>query len=63
MRGSGRLTNLALLCLLTLAFASGWVAFELSGRPARAILVLHAAAGVAIVLLVPWKSLPTSVTS
>jgi DMSO/TMAO reductase YedYZ molybdopterin-dependent catalytic subunit len=57
VKGSGRLTNVALLCLLTLAFASGWVAFELSGQPARAILVLHGAAGVAIVLLVPWKSL------
>jgi DMSO/TMAO reductase YedYZ molybdopterin-dependent catalytic subunit len=53
----GRLTNLTLLCLLVLAFASGWVAFELSGQPARLVLVLHAAAGVAIVLLVPWKSL------
>ena len=57
MRGGGRLTNLALLGLLTLAFASGWVAFELSGQPARATLVIHAAAGVAIVLLVPWKTL------
>jgi hypothetical protein len=57
VRGSGRLTNVALLGLLTVAFASGWVAFELSGQPARAILVIHAAAGVAIVLLVPWKSL------
>jgi heme A synthase len=57
MRGGGRLTNLALLCLLALAFASGWVAFELSGQPARATLVIHAAAGVAIVLLVPWKAL------
>jgi DMSO/TMAO reductase YedYZ molybdopterin-dependent catalytic subunit len=56
MRG-GRLTNLALLCLLTLAFFSGWVAFELSGQPARATLVIHAAAGVGIVLLVPWKAL------
>jgi DMSO/TMAO reductase YedYZ molybdopterin-dependent catalytic subunit len=53
---AGRLTNVALLGLLALAFASGWVAFELSGQPARAILVLHGAAGVAIVLLVPWKS-------
>jgi DMSO/TMAO reductase YedYZ molybdopterin-dependent catalytic subunit len=53
----GRLTNLALLGLLTLAFFSGWVAFELSGQPARAMLVVHAAAGVGIVLLVPWKSL------
>src|SRR4029077_14933430 len=47
----------ALLLLLALAFASGWVAFELSGQPARAVLLLPAAAGVAIVLLVPWKSL------
>jgi hypothetical protein len=58
MHGNGRrLTNLALLCLLAIAFATGWVAFELSGQPARAVLVLHAAAGVGIVLLVPWKSL------
>ncbi len=54
---TGRITNLALLFLLALAFASGWMAFELSGQPARAVLVLHGAAGVAIVLLVPWKSL------
>lgn len=57
MKGNGRLTNVALVCLLALAFASGWVAFELSGQPARALLVIHAAAGVAIVLLVPWKSM------
>jgi DMSO/TMAO reductase YedYZ molybdopterin-dependent catalytic subunit len=56
-RSTSRLTNLALLCVLTLAFASGWIGFELSGQPARAILVIHAAAGVAIVLFVPWKSL------
>jgi hypothetical protein len=56
----GRLTNVALLCLLTLAFASGWVAFELSGQFARATLIVHAAAGVSIVLLVPWKSLVAS---
>jgi hypothetical protein len=53
----GRVTNVALLGLLTLAFASGWVAFELSGQPARATLAVHAAAGIGIVLLVPWKSL------
>ncbi|HVC75845.1 MAG TPA: hypothetical protein VND96_04940 [Candidatus Micrarchaeaceae archaeon] len=57
MRGGGRVTNLALLSLLAVAFASGWVAFELGGQPARATLVIHAAAGVAIVLLAPWKSL------
>jgi molybdopterin-dependent oxidoreductase-like protein protein/TAT (twin-arginine translocation) pathway-exported protein len=54
---AGRLTNLSLFLLLAVAFASGWLAFELSGQPARAILLLHAAAGVGIVLLVPWKSL------
>jgi molybdopterin-dependent oxidoreductase-like protein protein/TAT (twin-arginine translocation) pathway-exported protein len=57
VRSGGRLTNVALLGLLASAFFSGWVAFELTGQPARAVLVLHAAAGVAIVLLVPWKSL------
>ena len=54
---AARLTNFAVLYLLGFAFATGWVAFELSGRPARAVLVLHAAAGIGIVLLVPWKSL------
>jgi hypothetical protein len=54
---SGRLTNLALLVLLVLAFASGWLAFELTGGTAHTVLWLHAAAGLAIVLLVPWKSL------
>src|SRR3984893_3470756 len=54
---SGRLTNLALLVLLVLAFATGWLAFELTGGTAHTVLWLHAAAGLAIVLLVPWKSL------
>ncbi len=54
---SGRLTNATLFFILAIAFATGWLAFELSGQPARAVLVLHAAAGVGIVLLVPWKSL------
>jgi hypothetical protein len=54
---AGRLTNLSLLLLLAIAFLSGWLAFELSGGPARGVLYLHAAAGIGIVLLVPWKSL------
>src|SRR5437879_13735016 len=53
----GRLTNASLFLLLGLAFATGWLAFELSGQSAKAVLWLHAAAGVAVVLLVPWKSL------
>jgi DMSO/TMAO reductase YedYZ molybdopterin-dependent catalytic subunit len=56
----GRLTNASLLGLLTVAFGSGWVAFELTGQFARATLVVHAAAGVAIILLLPWKSLVAS---
>ena len=48
-----RLTNLGLLWLLAIAFATGWVAFELSGQPARAVLILHSAAGVGMLLLVP----------
>jgi hypothetical protein len=54
---AGRTTNATLFVLLAVAFGTGWLAFELSGQPSRAVLVLHAAAGVAIVLLVPWKSL------
>jgi hypothetical protein len=54
---AGRLTNLSLFLLLAIAFLSGWLAFDLSGGPARGVLYLHAAAGVGIVLLVPWKSL------
>src|SRR5919204_4091817 len=54
--GGPRRTNLALLLLLAVAFFSGWAAFMLSGQPARATLVLHGAAGVGIVLLVPWKA-------
>jgi hypothetical protein len=53
----GRLTNAWLFLLLALAFATGWLAFELSGQRAQAVLWLHAGAGIAIVLLVPWKSL------
>jgi hypothetical protein len=54
---AGRMTNVALLFFLAVAFASGWLAFELTGHQSRAVLVLHAAAGVGIVLLVPWKSI------
>ena len=53
----GRLTNAWLFVLLVVAFGTGWLAFELTGARAQAVLWLHAGAGVAIVLLVPWKSL------
>ena len=52
----GRRSNLALLTLLSVAFLTGWVAFAFFATPARAALLLHAAAGFAILLLLPWKS-------
>jgi hypothetical protein len=57
VRGAGRGTNLALLMLLVLALSSGVVAFAV-GDPglARVIAVIHGVAGLAIVALIPWKS-------
>jgi hypothetical protein len=53
----GARTNLALLALLGLAFLSGWLAFAFATAPARWSLVLHATGGLAILLLLPWKSM------
>lgn len=53
----GRRTNLALLTLLSVAFLTGWIAFAFFSTPARVALLLHAAAGFAILLLLPWKSM------
>ena len=53
----GARTNLALLLLLSAAFLTGWLAFAFATAPSRWSLVLHAASGVAILLLLPWKSL------
>ena len=53
----GARTNLGLLLLLALAFATGWIAFSFATSPSRWSLVLHASAGVAILLLLPWKSM------
>lgn len=57
MRSPGRRTNVALLVLLTVTAVTGVLAFGL-GEPgwSRPIVVLHGAAGLGIVLLVPWKS-------
>ncbi len=56
-RRAGRRTNVALLVLLTLAFGTGWAAFGTgTTTPARIVTALHGAAGLALVLLVPWKS-------
>ena len=53
----GARTNLALLVLLAIAFATGWLAFAFATAPARWSLVLHATGGFAILLLLPWKSI------
>jgi Oxidoreductase molybdopterin binding domain len=53
----GARTNLALLALLALAFATGWLAFAFATAPARWSLLVHAAGGFAILALLPWKSM------
>ena len=53
----GARTNAALLALLAVAFATGWLAFAFGTAPARWSLVLHATSGVAILVLLPWKSI------
>jgi DMSO/TMAO reductase YedYZ molybdopterin-dependent catalytic subunit len=55
-----RRTNLALLALLALAFATGWLAFASATAPSRWSLAVHAVAGASIVLLVPWKRLASA---
>lgn len=52
-----RRTNLALLVLLAVAFATGWMAFAYGTAPARWSLVVHALGGFGIILLLPWKSI------
>jgi hypothetical protein len=53
----GRRTNLALLVLLAGAFLTGWLAFSFNGLSSRLVLVIHAVAGLAIIGLLPWKSM------
>lgn len=53
----GARTNVALLLLLAIAFLSGWAAFAYATSPARVSLLFHAVSGVAILLLLPWKSM------
>ena len=55
VRGAG--TNLALLALLAVGFATGWLAFAFATGPARWTLILHAAGGFAILAMLPWKSM------
>jgi DMSO/TMAO reductase YedYZ molybdopterin-dependent catalytic subunit len=51
-----RRTNVFLLVLLAAAFSTGWLAFGFGTAPARWSLIVHATTGVAVVLLMPWKS-------
>jgi DMSO/TMAO reductase YedYZ molybdopterin-dependent catalytic subunit len=56
-RRAGRRTNVALLVVLALAFGTGWAAFGTGTQtPARIVTGLHGAAGLALLVLVPWKS-------
>jgi hypothetical protein len=54
---AGARTNVALLALLVAAFLTGWLAFAFATAPARWSLLVHAASGFAILLLLPWKSM------
>jgi len=53
----GARTNSALLILLGIAFLTGWLAFAYGTSPARMSLIVHATSGVAILVLLPWKSM------
>lgn len=53
----GARTNLALLALLASAFLTGWLGFAFATAPARWSLVVHAVSGIAILVLLPWKSM------
>jgi len=53
----GAKTNAALLALLAVAFLTGWLAFAFGTSPSRTSLIVHATSGVAILLLLPWKSM------
>ena len=56
-RPAGRRTNLALLCLVTGAFVSGWWAFAAgTPAPARLATVTHGVLAVGLMLMIPWKS-------
>jgi DMSO/TMAO reductase YedYZ molybdopterin-dependent catalytic subunit len=52
----GRRTNLALLAALLLAFATGTGVVAAGSAAGRWVALAHGVAGVAVVLLVPWKT-------
>jgi hypothetical protein len=52
----GRMTNLALLAALLLAFATGTGVVAAGSSPGRWVALAHGVVGVAVVLLIPWKT-------
>ena len=52
----GRVTNLALLVALLLAVATGIGVVAAGSSPGRLVALAHGVVGVAVVLLVPWKT-------
>ena len=56
LRRAGRGTNLALLVLLASALLTGAFAFAIGGDWSFVAVTVHGAAGLAILLLAPWKS-------
>jgi hypothetical protein len=56
-RRAGRRTNLGLLLLLVLAGSTGVLAYGVGvPGPSRWVVAVHGAAGLGLLLLVPWKS-------
>jgi hypothetical protein len=53
----GRRTNLALFGALTIAFVTGVLAYGLGTGWNRWAVIVHGVAGLAIVILTPWKSI------
>jgi DMSO/TMAO reductase YedYZ molybdopterin-dependent catalytic subunit len=53
---SPRRTNLALLVVLVVALGSGGLAFAAGTGWGRPVVVAHAVAGLAVLVLAPWKS-------
>lgn len=52
----GRITNLALLVALLLAFATGTGVVAAGSSQGRWVALAHGVVGVAVVLLIPWKT-------
>jgi DMSO/TMAO reductase YedYZ molybdopterin-dependent catalytic subunit len=53
---SARVTNLTLLAVLLLAFATGIGAVATGTPRGRWVVIAHGIAGIAVILLIPWKS-------